>query len=149
MKQSYTRFHLQCCPLDVSEDSLRSASYAYAASALFSGQSHRLTSTLIKKYLSFSSVKTSRKSAIFRCRAKDNHYDCLNPYPVHYKPALAFSGLLYPLLYQLTLRFAFLSKFTLPGEHRAYPVDHLGDTIQGGWRPYPGGDFGVAASCVL
>jgi hypothetical protein len=34
-------------------------------------------------------------------------------------------------------------------EHRAYPVDGLGDTIQGGWRPYPGGGNGVAVSSAL
>jgi hypothetical protein len=69
----------------------------------------------------------------------------LNPYPVHYKPAFAFSGILYPLLYRLTLRLA----FPLQGEHRAYPVDTQGDTIQGGWRPYPGGGCGVAVSRIL
>jgi hypothetical protein len=69
----------------------------------------------------------------------------LNPYLSHYKIAFAFSGLLYPLFYQLTLRLAFPNQ----GEHRAYPVDGQGETTQGGWRPYPGGGYGVAVSSTL
>ena len=89
----------------------------------------------MKKSLSFPSVKTSRKSALFRVGQS------LNPYLPHYKTAFAFSGLLYPLLYRLALRLAFPV-----GEHRAYPVEGQGETKQGGWRPYPGGGCGIAAS---
>jgi len=144
MKQSYTRFHLQCCPLDVSEDSLGSASYAYAVSALFSGPSHRLTSTLIKKSLSFSSVKTSRKWAPFQVGAKSE------PLSTSLQGSLRFLRPPLPAALSAHLAARFPQQMIIcPGEHRAYPVDRLGDTIQGGWRPYPGGGFGVAASCVL
>jgi len=59
----------------------------------------------------FSCRKTCRKSARFRVE------QWLNSYPVHYKPAFAFSGILYPLPHRLALRFAFPK-----GGQRAYHV---------------------------
>ena len=35
----------------------------------------------------------------------------INPYPIHYKLAFAFSGILYPLAYRLPLRVAFHSRW--------------------------------------
>jgi hypothetical protein len=65
----------------------------------------------------------------------------LNPYPSHYRLAFArfASGLLYPLFYRLALRLAFPKR----GEHRARlrAVDSQGETKQGGWPLYPGGEL--------
>ena len=109
--------------------------------------SHRLTSTLIDQCLSFSAVKTSWKSAVFRRGAKSDPLSgLLLLYPLGYRPAFASSNLLYPLHLPHSLR---------SGYHLS--VEHIGltrlmlkrDTCRLGWRLSPGGDCGVADSSVL
>jgi hypothetical protein len=126
--------------LGISEDSLGSASYACTFNALFSGRSHRLTSTLIKKGHSFSSVKTSQKSALFGGGAKSEPLS--RPLP----PGLRLLWPPLPAGLSAHLAACFPKRIYPPGDQRAYPVDSQGDTFQLGWRPSPGGGCGVAAS---
>jgi hypothetical protein len=66
----------------------------------------------LKRFLKLSCAeRPARKPARFRVG------QILNPYPAHYKPAFASSGILYPLPHRLTLRLAFPE-----GEHRVYQI---------------------------
>lgn len=66
-------------------------------------------------------------------RARFRVGQILNPYPAHYKPAFAFSIVLYPHPHQFALRLA----FPCPGRIRAYhvPLTYLTDGLGAVYPP--------------
>lgn len=126
--------------LGISADSLGSACYGCPFNALFSGRSHRLTSTLINKSLSFSPVKTSQKSAPFQGEAKSE------PLSGSLQTGLR---LLWPPLPATPSPFLAVRIPLWVGGIGLTQLTVKRDTNRLGWRLSPGGNAGVAASHVL
>jgi len=157
-KRSYNRFH------PTSSFVVKLASLTYSASrmirfgqhltfvaftALFSGHSHRLTSTMMKMSQSFPSVKTSWKSAVFRHGAKS-------------EPSLfPTSSTRYTFPFPIRLRSGQALAVRIPlfgGAYRAYPVDYhwrykpgrvASFSRRGQWCRYQLASLTVRPSCLL